>query len=224
MAKNIEDLIDEPNESNINSNVDTIDNKVPIKINKDMPIVIDVQFDDNERLFAYARETFDKMKTEIGGLIIGEIKEGRIRIDEFVLISQEAGPAHFTIRSRQLMEFMRDEPEKAKRILGWWHSHCDFGTFWSTQDMEATNLLLESETNRCLAIVVDIRRNYMADLFCRSPDFKISYRMGCIIDPIPPNYYEITKSVRDEIKVKVKEVSGYGNTNFKNDGRPKYFY
>lgn len=81
--------------------------------------------------------------TEIGGYLIGEVKNGEINLQDILIPEQRVTSASVTIDSRDQIQLLKKYgTEKCRRIIGHWHSHAKMGCFWSGQDMFNMNNIM----------------------------------------------------------------------------------
>lgn len=148
---------------------------------------------------------------EIGGLLTGEIKEnGDLVIKGVVLLEQEAGVGEFEINEEALMNLTKNANGKfLSSIIGWWHSHGNFATFWSSVDDDCFKRLCNL-CSRCFGLVVSNRKN--GEMRCRYDTYD-KEGIYISIDDINPEFdggffkLNINKMKRNiNKKVKVKEV------------------
>lgn len=96
-----------------------------------------------QRLMALTNEC----DSEVGGILLGEINEGKVHLDEVIIPKQTVSSAHVEMNMEEIANaispMITKKPEIAKRIKGWWHTHYDFGTFWSVTDEKTINKLTE---------------------------------------------------------------------------------
>ncbi len=86
------------------------------------------------KIFSYTRS----VNAEIGGLLVIEKTEKAIIISDALLFKQKVSSGNVELNpdnlAKQLSKIASKNPEKIEKIMGWWHSHNDMGTFWSSTD------------------------------------------------------------------------------------------
>lgn len=74
-------------------------------------------------------------------------------VDDVWLMEQNCGQGHSTISTAGIFKFMDRQVAPDQNVRFWWHSHADFGLFWSGID-QATQYQL-SETAHWLCLVTN---------------------------------------------------------------------
>ena len=99
---------------------------------------------------------------------------------------------HFEITDEAMMDFTKNASAKTlSSILGWWHSHHTFNTFWSFDDNKCFERLCDL-SNFCLGVVVSFKgKDKIASRWKLDIKDKSGQRMS--IDNIKPEILE-TKS------------------------------
>jgi|TARA_R100001530_G_scaffold107627_1_gene75299 hypothetical protein len=94
-----------------------------------------------EKLMAYAHAA-EPYSGEVGGLGYVTIEDEHIFVDDVILVEQEAcvGSADITEGLYKLIAELNDEQKEKLKLF--WHSHGKNSTFWSGQDEEAIEALL----------------------------------------------------------------------------------
>ena len=108
------------------------------------------------KIEAFVKET--KAQGEVGGLLLGKIKkdDGDVIVKNAILIDQLKTGSTFEITEEAMMEFTKNASTKVlASVIGWWHSHCDFGTFWSIVDDDCFKRLCNL-TGFCFGIVASL--------------------------------------------------------------------
>lgn len=105
-----------------------------------------------KKINAYARQNGER---EVGGLILGKKDdEGNITVKDAILMEQYGIDVHFEITDEAMMDFTKNASAKMiSSVLGWWHSHHTFNTFWSFDDNKCFERLCDL-SNFCLGVVV----------------------------------------------------------------------
>ena len=79
---------------------------------------------------------------EVGGFLIGTKNEHSYNVtDAIILKHADALDLHFSIDDEAVFNFMQQNPRQASQVIGWWHSHVDFHTFYSWNDVETFQTL-----------------------------------------------------------------------------------
>ncbi len=92
---------------------------------------------------------------EIGGLLLGKVKNGIIEIQDAIILKQIKTIATFQLDDDALMQFTKNaSAKKLKSVIGWWHSHGNGGTFWSDVDNETCKRLCKMYSGLCVSMVV----------------------------------------------------------------------
>lgn len=94
-----------------------------------------------EKARAYARLAKDRQGefTECYGFLLGDTnRRSRLANDAYFTPGQKVNAAHVLIPAKKVIEAGRyiRKHHQDKRIVGWWHSHANFGTFHSGTDDE----------------------------------------------------------------------------------------
>lgn len=90
-----------------------------------------------EKAYAYARLACDiaKESIECGGYLIApKGAKDRIATDSFLAKNQDVSAGLFTIKAEDVIKAGREIDEIGYKVLGWWHSHGDLETFFSSID------------------------------------------------------------------------------------------
>ena len=93
----------------------------------------------------------NKADGEVSGFGKVIFENGSFRIVEAYLVEQENGSATTDISAEGLAKLMTDTIRDKGYLNWWWHSHVNFGVFWSGQDKETIKEL--GEQGMCLATV-----------------------------------------------------------------------
>jgi len=72
---------------------------------------------------------------EVGGYLVGEVKDGSIYLRELLIPNQVVSEAHVNISPQSQILLRQKYPKKFSQIIGHWHSHHHMGAFWSGQDV-----------------------------------------------------------------------------------------
>lgn len=91
------------------------------------------------RIYSEMKTYCDLAKGEISGLGKIEVKDGVARIVAIALLEQENTSAHTEISEDTITKFIMNLAKKGQSPemwKVWWHTHHDFGTFWSQVDTD----------------------------------------------------------------------------------------
>ena len=148
---------------------------------------------------------------EIGGLLLGKIKkDGDINVTNAILLKQLKTASHFEIDEEALMDITKNwSGKQLASIIGWWHSHCNFGTFWSPTDSDTFARLCDL-SGFCVGVVAAFRGKKMNMRWRMQLRNKDNIRMD--IDDINPhvergfdNYVVKVHEIMEDIKENVFE-------------------
>jgi len=128
---------------------------------------------------AYLRmKYFTEITTEeIGGLLVVDTNCNTLTVEDVILTKQEAsaGGVNFDESdfSRILNNMARYKPDLIPKIKGWWHSHSDMNTFWSSTDEDAIRKY-KKLCGICVSINTNRSGNFLVRLDVDKPiNFKI---------------------------------------------------
>ena len=92
---------------------------------------------DSEVIRKIRQHARSHMKTEVCGVLIGDIREGAIWVDQCIAglnASQAGSHVTFTQDTWEHVYKIKDKEFPEARIVGWYHSHPGFGVFLSEHD------------------------------------------------------------------------------------------
>ena len=92
---------------------------------------------DSEVIRKIRQHARSHMKTEVCGVLIGDIRQGTICVDECIAginASQAGSHVTFTQDTWEHVYKIKDKDFPEARIIGWYHSHPGFGVFLSEHD------------------------------------------------------------------------------------------
>ena len=139
--------------------------------------------------------------SEIMGLLEIEEEEGVPTIMDIHLLKQEVTGSSCELDTEKLGEFIHNNPLLASKIKGWWHSHYNFGAYFSSIDDEAIDNLLKH-----LKYCVSICSNQEKDLAIRF-DLKVPrLTFEKVGYEVPFKDDKFKKKCEKEIKKFVKET------------------
>lgn len=162
----------------------------------------------NKKLNNY---TFEITESEIGGLLLGKVSNGNIIVKDAIILKQTKTDSHFELDNNALMEFTKDADDKTlSSIIGWWHHHGRYGTFWSMQDSDCFERLCKL-SGFCFGLVTSWKGQKFK-MRCRL-DMRDSTGRRVSIDDIEPEIMNKTynvfvnpiNTIKDEIKELVTE-------------------
>jgi len=105
---------------------------------------------------------------EIGGYLLGEIKDGILVISDLLIPSQRINSVAVEISPRDQIDLLkRYRAEKCKRIVGHWHSHHTMGCFWSGQDKLNMNQIMTYKDY--FLFIVSSKKNHLCRLCLSKP-------------------------------------------------------
>lgn len=86
-----------------------------------------------------------KIHTENMGVLEGTFDDatGTIIVEDLHIFEQNATMIHVTLDSIAYAKWLGANPDKSERIIGWYHSHNDMGTFFSGEDNRCINMFLD---------------------------------------------------------------------------------
>lgn len=122
------------------------------------------------RIYSEMKTYCDLAPGEISGLGKIEIKDGTARIVAIALLEQENTAAHTEISEDTLTKFIINLARKGQSPemwKVWWHTHHDFGTFWSgvdtgnisTLSSYMQSYLLSVELNKAGSVIARLDEN-----------------------------------------------------------------
>jgi proteasome lid subunit RPN8/RPN11 len=92
---------------------------------------------DSEVIRQIRQHARSHMKTEVCGVLIGDIREGAICVDHYIAgvnAAQAGSHVTFTQDTWEHVYKIKDKEFPEARIVGWYHSHPGFGVFLSEHD------------------------------------------------------------------------------------------
>jgi proteasome lid subunit RPN8/RPN11 len=101
------------------------------------------------------------LPNETGGFLVGRVgfdardESWHVAVEEAVLVTpSEQYPTHFQFTWRDVDRVRTYREGQGKALLGWYHTHPDFGVFLSETDLEKTHRVLFNEPFQ-IALVYD---------------------------------------------------------------------
>jgi len=98
-----------------------------------------------------------EVSTESGGILVGKLKEGELIINGLETGQQSATRVHVTLHDEFLVEIATKYAERDEKIVGWYHSHPNFGCFMSSTDID-TQRRYQALFPNAVALVIDPQR------------------------------------------------------------------
>jgi len=170
--------------------------KKSITVEKDLSVKVSI--DALAKMASFTRAA----RGEIGGLLITEEKDGQVIITDALLLKQRVSAGSVELDMDSLSDFMEElaeeAPEKIAKVKGWWHSHADMETFWSSTDDACFESLLAARNSYVVGIVTNRRGNLKVRVDIKAPIVdKITF------DDLP---FDLTVSDRDINPAQIKEM------------------
>ena len=172
------------------------------------------------KMLYYARAS----RGEVSGLGKVKITKDEVVITDAILIEQECSGSETTLDEEMLSKFIVDSVKRGETLRDyrlWWHSHNDFGVFWSSTDEDTIKKL---SRNRVLISLCINKRGEMVSRFDRG-----SRREDLLF--IPNDKPKLRRECKEEVKKKVTYHNGregivnglYETAEFDKNGRIKRF-
>lgn len=137
-------------------------------------------------------------------------------VDDILLLPQECSSASTVLDDEAVAKLIvaaMNEGHDPAKLRVWWHSHCDFGTFWSGTDDATINVLGGGDW--LISIVGNKAQHYLARLDLYQPMRLTLDRLEMVVHrSVNHRLYE---SLEEEVKQKVRIVPlpaymyGYGH-------------
>jgi hypothetical protein len=164
-------------------------------------------------MMAEVKRRFDayiaNINEEISGLGTVELIEGKFVITEIFLLEQTVSGASTDLDPQAVAKFMESllmqegGDIKFSKIKFWWHSHVNFGTFWSGQDESCISTISDSW-------FISMVGNKSGSIRIRLDLYPPAVPIRIVCDDLPlvvlkAEDDEFTKLIRVEISEKVKQ-------------------
>jgi proteasome lid subunit RPN8/RPN11 len=95
----------------------------------------------------------EQQNTEIGGILIIDDKNG-IKVKDLIVPEQTVSGGSVKLDMGSMMtNLVEKNPELLPKVFGWWHTHGNFGCFWSDTDEKTTEDLVKYGLPYCISIV-----------------------------------------------------------------------
>jgi len=116
-----------------------------------------------DKLHHYAREAYDKHKSEIGGMLVAvEDKDGDWILEDPVILKQEISMTNCVLDKHELAKYYSKAGVKHKdsnfRFV-WWHSHHTMDAFWSGTDLTAIKEYSDGDFS--FALVINLKGDHV---------------------------------------------------------------
>lgn len=183
-------------------------------------------------MYQFAQLSFDKYKSEVGGMAIMYKTENGYKIIDPVVLKQVVTGTTCSLDKDAIADYMSKSAIKYSAKLNipvheirfvWWHSHAQMGVFWSGTDDIAIEEFSGGDWS--LSIVVNCKNQYKARLELFDPiaqevDVQVGFSEPAEIDPAIEK--EFLKLVKPHTYTTKTTYGGYGYTsprgNFRLDG------
>ncbi len=147
------------------------------------------------------------LPNETGGFLLGRVSfapDDRIWhlvIDEALPVEPtDQDPAHFGFGWQDVDRVRRYRGTSGKALVGWYHTHPDFGIFLSETDLERTHRILFAEPFQ-VALVYDPVRGRAGYFYWEAPQ---------LIDPSQADWREFGIAVQPDESASEEAVGNYG--------------
>ena len=109
---------------------------------------------------------------EIAGYLLGKIVNKEIFLYDILIPSQQVSSGGVVISPEAQVELFKKHGNKCQNIIGHWHSHVDFGVFWSsTDEINMRNIM---EYKKLYVFAVTSKNQHLIRVCVREPlDFDI---------------------------------------------------
>ena len=166
-----------------------------------------------EKMFGWCRAA----NSEVSGLGLVSLKNGKLTVKEVFLLKQTCTAAHTELDKGAIGELQyrlkkRNIPQTELRF--WWHTHYNFQAFWSGTDDENARTMFGPKAEWGLSMVI----NQSGEYRCR---LDVMHPFGFTMDDLTvfahnPNSMGSIRRSKKEVKKKVKpalETGHIGHTN-----------
>ena len=170
----------------------------------------------HKKIFSYAKSI--GKDNEIGGLLLGKINpDGDITVKDAIILKQYKSGGSFELDDEAIGDFTKNaDANLLQSVIGWWHSHGVFNTFWSNVD-DMTFKRMCNLSNFCLGVVISLRGNKENSRW--RLDIKDKNNIYVSIDNITPeipqtyvNYFVDKKEIDEEVKSLVHDEINFYET------------
>lgn len=135
---------------------------------------------------------------EVLALMLGKAnKEGQLIVEDIFVPNQEVTRGHCAMKTDKLLcDFLAENTEK---VIGWWHSHVDMGTFYSGEDNSTLENFGADDVMYSLGIVMTVNGAAKGWLKIRKPIELPKIEVNVKI------YWETKAEITAEMEKQVKE-------------------
>src|SRR3990167_1808691 len=115
-------------------------------------------------------------KGEISGLGEVEVKGNDIIIKQIILLKQICSPASTVISEETINNFIYQFAKKGLDTQNWklwWHTHYDFGVFWSMTDEDNIKNLITLSKNFLVSVVINKKGEVLSRLDLGGKEYSI---------------------------------------------------
>lgn len=120
-----------------------------------------------EKMYAYAKVA---APNEVGGFGFATVKDGVVEVYDAAILPQTVGPGFTTLSPEGMAKYLREMAHPMEDLRVWWHSHGNFGTFFSSQDMSCVQELLKF-VPWILTPVVNVRNDLYLAVHMKYPTY-----------------------------------------------------
>lgn len=153
------------------------------------------------KIFSEIKTYCDLAKGEISGFGKIEVKDGIARIVAIALLEQENTAAHTEISEDTLNKFIVNLARKGQSPemwKVWWHTHNDFGTFWSHVDTAN----ISSLSSYMQSYLISVELNKAGSVIARLDENDIEYNLDLCMEK-----FRGYKKLRDKCTKKIKKLT-----------------
>lgn len=179
------------------------------KAHKPGEVTVTVYCDEYKILIA--KDLMDKMfgwanaaKGEVSGMGLVRRAGDIFTIYDVFILPQESDAGYTELDRDGLAKLSMDLHKKGaavKDLRFWWHSHADFGVFFSSTDDTCANALLGANGEWGVSIVVNKKRDYLSRIDLYDPlHVTITGKPVDIVAPIDPMLAIYAKDVADNVR------------------------
>lgn len=111
-------------------------------------------------------------ESEVAGWLTGEVKEGKIILDDILIPKQDASSGDVELKPNGTVELRKEFKNRCSRILGHFHTHPRMGTFWSITDESNMDAIVAPRN--FFIFIVGSERKYLIKIELNNP-FRISF-------------------------------------------------
>lgn len=153
-----------------------------------------------EDVWARMQEYVRQEKGEMGGHIVVIEDKDKLYLNGLYLPVQDVTSASYKPNHRELAKY----PQILPHIKGWFHSHVNFGVFWSPDDEATIDNSLNTFGKYCISIVMNKGCEYKIRLDIRNSNAVTVYDNLPLIIVLDVNE-TIKRECKEELNLKVKK-------------------